>query len=118
MKAPYNETAQAFFVNANGTIGGPVGFPFPCRVVAAAEIADEGGISPGQWTYMTCSRLFVTPHITYTSGSSVVLADYVNCAAVTLTSRPSPVWLCYQGQLVTPFGQPSYYRWFLAPYPF
>lgn len=118
MKAPYNKMARAYFVLSDGTTGPPIGDAFPCRVPAAGHIANEGGLAPGPWIYMTCSRLFILPTLTIEAGTCVVVADYLHAAAIAIPDDAPPTWLAISGQLVTPWGQTSYYRYTLAPYPF
>lgn len=118
MRAPFNKTARAYFLRPDGSIGDPSGNAFPCRLVTSSEISGEGQPAPGPWLYMTCNRLFVTPTLVYTSGSSIVVADYESCSIIAVPADGPPTWLALWGQLVTPQGEPSYYRWTLIPNPF
>jgi len=118
MRASYNIMARAYFIKPDGTIGTPSGDAFPARHVTAQHIQGEGPPYAGPWSYLTCDRLFVLPTFSPIPLSASVLADYSLCSAIAIPATGLPTLLAITGQLVTPYLEPSYYRYTLVPFPF
>lgn len=118
MRAPFNKTAAAYSINPDGSIGGLIIPPFPCRLVTAAEIHGDIGAVLSNWTYLTCSEYLPFPNVQWGIGSAELLADYSYCAAIAVPHTGPPTWLALLNQTVTPYALPLYYRYTLYPFPF
>jgi len=116
MRAPFNETLDAYQWPTGGVFGPPLLTDVPCRLVEQEQITTiDGPLVPVEH-WVTCSVYFGGPASSFDWGGGTIFADLTPTPVFAIPAGGPPEYVTICCQEVVPSFGPPYYRYLVCPY--